>query len=100
MEKRAWGGARPGAGRKKGSVKDGATGRKKIYQTASISGTPEEIERLKANAEVAGQSVSRYVISRLAAEAKGGASPLPLEMKDGKTDRGRGSKVIPCPSVN
>lgn len=66
MEKQTWGGARPGAGRKKGSVKDGATGRKKIFQTASISGTPEEIARLKANAESAGQSVSRFVISQLA----------------------------------
>ena len=66
MTKQTWGGARPGAGRKKGSVKDGATGRKKIFQTASISGTPEEIARLKANAQAAGQSVSRYVISMLA----------------------------------
>ena len=70
MEKQTWGGARPGAGRKKGSVKEGAHGRKKIFQTASISGTPEEIERLKANAQAAGQSVSRYVLSRLADEAK------------------------------
>ncbi len=61
------GGARPGAGRKKGSVKEGATGRKKMFQTVSISGTPEEIGLLKANAASAGQSVSRYVISRLGA---------------------------------
>lgn len=66
MEKQTWGGARPGAGRKKGSVKDGAHGRKKIFQTASISGTPEEIAHLKANAQAAGQSVSRFVISQLA----------------------------------
>ena len=66
MTKQTWGGARPGAGRKKGSVKEGAHGRKKIFQTASISGPPEEIARLKANAQAAGQSVSRYVISMLA----------------------------------
>lgn len=60
------GGARPGAGRKKGSVKEGATGRKKIFYTVSISGTPEEIAKLKANAAAADQTVSRFVISRLA----------------------------------
>lgn len=70
MEKETWGGARPGAGRKKGSVKDGAHGRKKIFQTASISGTPEEIARLKANAQAAGQSVSRYILSQLVGEVE------------------------------
>ena len=60
------GGARPGAGRKPGSLnKNNALGRKKIYQTISISGTPDEIAALKANAEAAGQTVSRFVLDRL-----------------------------------
>lgn len=66
QKQNGWGGARPGAGRKKGSVKEGSTGRKKIFRTVSISGTPEEIAKLKANAAAAYQTVSRFVISRLA----------------------------------
>lgn len=52
------GGARPGAGRKK-------TGRLKQFVTTSVSGTPEEIARLKAKAAAAGKSVSRYVLDSL-----------------------------------
>lgn len=52
------GGARKGAGRK-------PTGRLKIFKTISISGTPEEIERLKALAETSGKSFSRFVIDTL-----------------------------------
>lgn len=51
------GGARPGSGRKKTGA---------IYVTTAISGSPEEIQRLKDNAAAAGQSVSRYVLDRLA----------------------------------
>ncbi len=49
------GGARIGSGRK-------ATGRKIIFKTASISGTPEEIEQLKKLAEKSGKSFSRFII--------------------------------------
>lgn len=51
------GGARPGSGRKKTGA---------VYVTTAIAGTPEEIRRLKDNAAAAGQSVSRYVLDRLA----------------------------------
>ena len=44
-----------GGGRKK-------TGRIKLFQTTSVSGTPEEIALLKAKAEEAGKSISRYVL--------------------------------------
>lgn len=53
-----WGGAREGAGRKRGS----GTGRKKEFQSTSVSGTPQEIAVLKAAAAKAGKSVSRYVL--------------------------------------
>lgn len=53
------GGFRPGSGRKKTGA---------IYITTAISGSPEEIRRLKDNAAAAGQSVSRYVLDRLAGE--------------------------------
>lgn len=53
------GGSRPGSGRKKTGA---------IYVTTAISGSPEEIQRLKDNAASAGQSVSRYVLDRLAGE--------------------------------
>lgn len=49
------GGARVGSGRK-------ATGRKIIYKTVSISGTPEEIEQLKQLAEKSGKTFSRFII--------------------------------------
>ena len=42
-----------------------AQGRKKIFQTVSISGTPEEIAALKACAAGKGKTVSRLVIDAL-----------------------------------
>ena len=54
-EKTTWGGSRQGSGRK-------ATGRKAIYKTVSISGTPEEIEQLKQLAEKSGKTFSRFII--------------------------------------
>ena len=53
-----WGGAREGSGRKEGS----GTGRKKIFQLSSVSGTPEGIALLKKQAAEEGKSVSRYVL--------------------------------------
>lgn len=53
-----WGGARPGSGRKK-------TGRLKEFVTTSVSGTPEEIARLKEKAKSAGKTVSRFVLDSL-----------------------------------
>ena len=37
-------------------------GKKKIFFSATISGTPEEIEKLKKIAKSKGKSVSRYVL--------------------------------------
>ena len=51
------GGSRPGSGRKK----TGAD-----FFSTTISGSPEEIQRLKDNAAAAGKSVSRFVLDRLA----------------------------------
>lgn len=52
--------------RPKGSKnKTPAQGRKKIFQTVSISGTPEEIAALKACAAQKGKTVSRLVIDAL-----------------------------------
>lgn len=56
------GGARAGAGRKKGSV---SCGEKKIFKTVSISGTPEELEKLKNFAKQSGKTVSRFVLDNL-----------------------------------
>ena len=39
-----------------------AQGRKTIFQSSSVSGSPVEIALLKAQAEKAGKSVSRYVL--------------------------------------
>lgn len=47
----------PGAKNKKP-----AQGRKTIFQSSSVSGSPEEIALLKTQAEKAGKSVSRYVL--------------------------------------
>lgn len=56
------GGARAGAGRKKGSV---SCGEKKIFKTVSISGTPAEIKKLKIIAKQSGKTVSRFVLDNL-----------------------------------
>lgn len=61
MNDSKWGGSRPGSGRKKKE-------KRKESGTTSITGSPEEIRRLKDNAAAAGQSVSRYVLDRLAGE--------------------------------
>lgn len=61
MNDNGWGGHRPGSGRKKNGA--GA-----VFVSTTISGSPEEIRRLKDNAAAAGQSVSRYVLDRLAGE--------------------------------
>lgn len=38
---------------------------KKQFKTASISGTPEEMDALKAKAKAEGLTLSRYVITKL-----------------------------------
>lgn len=43
-----------------------ATGRKKIFVSATISGTQEEIDLIKQKAKEQGKSVSRYVIELVA----------------------------------
>lgn len=67
---KSWGGARKGSGRKKGSPGIPGAGRKKTgrlkeFVTTSVSGSPAEIAALKALAEEAGKSVSRYVLDAL-----------------------------------
>lgn len=57
MNDSKWGGNRPGSGRKKTGA---------VFVNTTISGSPEEIQRLKDNAAAAGKSVSRYVLDRLA----------------------------------
>lgn len=41
------------------------TGKKKVFFSATISGTPEEIERLKEIAKANGKSVSRYILDAI-----------------------------------
>lgn len=41
------------------------TGRIKIFASTTISGTPEEIEKLKAIAKSKGKSTSRFVLDTL-----------------------------------
>ena len=54
------------AGRPAGSKnKNPAQGRKKLFQTMSISGTPEEITALKVCAAKRGKTVSRLVMDAL-----------------------------------
>lgn len=64
-DKKKWGGARTGSGRPVGWRKDGATGRKKLFSNMTISGTPEETDKIKQLAEAAGKSVSCFVIETL-----------------------------------
>ena len=52
------GGKRDGAGRPAGTSK----GRTVEYKTISISALPEEIECIKAAAEKAGKTVSRFLV--------------------------------------
>lgn len=53
-------------GRPKGSPNKGTElGRKTIFKTTAISGTPEEIDKLKLLAEKEGKSLSRFIIDHL-----------------------------------
>lgn len=59
------GGKREGAGRPKGAKnKNPAQGRKKIFDSVTISGTPEEVAQLKKLASEKDKSVSRFIIER------------------------------------
>ena len=57
-----WGGKRDNLA---GRVGRKPTGRQKIFRTLSISGTDEEISKIKALADQSGKSTSRYVIETL-----------------------------------
>lgn len=46
------------------------TGRLKIFANTTISGTPEEIEELKALAKSKGKSLSRLVLDTLLGESR------------------------------
>ena len=62
----ARGGYRPGGGRPKGSPNKGTElGRKTIFKTTTISGSPEEINALKELAEKSRKSLSRLIIETL-----------------------------------
>lgn len=53
-------------GRPKGSPNKGTElGRKTIFSTTTISGSPEEIERLKQLAKENNKSVSRFVLDMI-----------------------------------
>ncbi len=55
-----------GRGRPKGSPNKGTElGRKTIFKTTTISGSPEEIDELKRLAELAGKFLSRFVIETI-----------------------------------
>ena len=61
-----WGGKRPGQGRPKGSPNKGTElGRKTIFKSVTISGSPEEVEELKRLATESGKSVSRFIIETI-----------------------------------
>jgi len=60
------GGYRPGGGRPKGSPNKGTElGRKTIFKSVTISGSPEEVEKIKQLAEASGKSVSRFIIEKI-----------------------------------
>lgn len=59
MNDSKWGGTRPGSGRKKTGA---------VFVNTTISGSPEEIQKLKDKAKQAGLSVSRFVLDRLVGE--------------------------------
>lgn len=61
MADQNWGGARAGAGRKKGSVKG------ENYASARIvlCCTPEEAEKIKSLAKESGKNVSRFIVERV-----------------------------------
>ena len=63
------GGYREGAGRPKGSPNKGTElGRKTVFKSITISGSPEEVERIRQLAESSGKSVSRFIIERILSE--------------------------------
>ena len=41
------------------------SGKKKIFSSTTISGTPEEIERLKARAQKEHKTVSRFILDNI-----------------------------------
>lgn len=49
-------------GRPKGSFKEGATGRIKMFKTFSISCSEEEYNRIKEKAQAQGKSISRLCV--------------------------------------
>lgn len=59
MSESNWGGRRAGSGRKKNGA---------VFINTTISGSPEEIQKLKDKAKQAGLSVSRFVLDRLVGE--------------------------------
>lgn len=59
MSDSKWGGSRSGSGRKKTGA---------VFVSTTISGSPEEIQKLKDKAKQAGLSVSRFVLDRLVGE--------------------------------
>lgn len=59
------GGKREGAGRPKGAKnKVPAQGRKKIFASITISGTPEEVAKIKLLAKENNKSVSRFMLEK------------------------------------
>lgn len=61
-----WGGRRSGQGRPKGSPNKGTElGRKTIFKSVTISGSPAEVDELKRLANEAGKSVSRFIIESI-----------------------------------
>lgn len=61
-----WGGKRAGQGRPKGSPNKGTElGRKTIFASVTISGSPEEVAKIKELAKESGKSVSRFIIESI-----------------------------------
>lgn len=61
-----WGGKRAGQGRPKGSPNKGTElGRKTIFKSVTISGSPAEVDEIKRLAAESGKSVSRFIIESL-----------------------------------
>ena len=60
------GGYRPGGGRPKGSPNKGTElGRKTIFKSMTVSGSPAEIDEIKRLAAERGKSVARFVIESI-----------------------------------
>lgn len=55
-----------GGGRPKGSPNKGTElGRKTIFKSVTISGSPEEVDKIKQLAESSGKSISRFIIEKI-----------------------------------